>query len=246
VSSQLTWYVARASGLVAWGLSGASVIAGLALSGRAFQRRLVPPAWLADLHRFLGGLAVTFTVVHVVALLADDYVGFDVVDVLVPFAAGWRPGAVAWGVAAFYLLVAVELSSLLRRRLSLAWWRRLHLMSLPLFTAGTVHLLTAGSDAANPAVRGTVWATVTAVVFLGVFRVLVRPPSARRAVRRAGVAARGRPDSVGGPQQSRSPVPASRRRPASLGRRAPAADIGRAPRPGQPAGVVSAAAGTPT
>lgn len=179
MNAQMTWYIARAAGLVAWALTTAAVIWGLALSTRIAGRR-PPPAWLADLHRFLGGLAVTFTAVHVVALLADDWVQFDVVDVLVPFAAQWRPSAVAWGVVALYLLAAVELTSLLRRRVPTRWWRAIHLASLPLFAAGTVHLLAAGTDAAAPWVRAAVLLAVTTVVYLTAARVLSPPRRGRR------------------------------------------------------------------
>lgn len=178
MTAQLTWYVARASGLVAWALASAAVIWGLALSSRIAGRR--PPAgWLADLHRFLGGLAVVFTGVHVVALLADSTVEFDVVDVLVPFATQWRPAAVAWGVVAGHLLVAVEVTSLLRRRVPTRWWRAIHRSSFAVFAAGTIHLLAAGADAATTPVRAMVLAAVTLVVFLTAVRVLQpsrRPP----------------------------------------------------------------------
>jgi DMSO/TMAO reductase YedYZ heme-binding membrane subunit len=180
VSTQLAWHVARATGLVAWGLAAASVVGGFALSGRFFERRLVPPAWLADLHRSLGGLAVVFSLVHVAALLVDDYVEFSLVDVLVPLTADWRPGAVAWGIVALYLLLAVEVSSLLRRRLPAAWWRRVHVLSVPLFGAGTLHLLTAGTDAAHPLVRAAVFGVVATFLLLAVFRILSRPPRPRR------------------------------------------------------------------
>jgi DMSO/TMAO reductase YedYZ heme-binding membrane subunit len=37
--------------------------------------------------------------------------------VLVPFVATWHPTAVAWGIVAFYLLLAVEGTSLLKPRI---------------------------------------------------------------------------------------------------------------------------------
>jgi DMSO/TMAO reductase YedYZ heme-binding membrane subunit len=183
MNAELAWHVARASGLVAWGLAALSVLGGFALSGRALPRRRVPPAWLTAVHRSTGGLAVVFTAVHVAALVLDDYVSFSLVDVLVPFASSWRPGAVAWGVVALYLLVAVELSSLLRRRLPTAWWRRLHMLSVPLFAAGSVHQASAGTDAGHPLAQAAVLLTAVAFIVLGSFRVLSRPP--RRRVQRA-------------------------------------------------------------
>jgi hypothetical protein len=87
-------------------------------------------------------------------------------------AAAWRPGAVAWGVAALYLLVAVQATSLARRRLPHRLWRRLHLTTFPLLAAATTHLLTAGSDRANPAVLTMLSATAATTTFLLLFRLL--------------------------------------------------------------------------
>ena len=143
----LSWYVARAAGLTAWSLASAAVIWGLLISSRAsaFGRR-PRPAWTLDLHRYLGGLAAMFTVIHVVAILAEPRLDPGVVAALVPFVTHWRPGAVAWGIAAMYLLVAVELTSLARARLPRRVWRAVHFTSFPLFLTATVHAFTAGSD----------------------------------------------------------------------------------------------------
>ena len=97
--SMLPWYVARAAGLVSWALLAAATLWGLALSTGALGRR-PRPNWLLDLHRWLGGTALVFTGVHVVALLADQYVHFGLTEILVPFASSWHPVAVAWGVVA--------------------------------------------------------------------------------------------------------------------------------------------------
>ncbi len=73
MNAQLTWYAARAAGIVAWSLAAGSVVWGLALSTHALGRK-PRPAWLFDLHRFLGGMALMFTGVHVLAILFDTYV----------------------------------------------------------------------------------------------------------------------------------------------------------------------------
>jgi hypothetical protein len=85
------------------------------------------------MHRFLGGLAVVFTAVHVVAILFDTFVTFSLVKVLVPFTGARHPGAVAWGIVAMYALAAVEITSLLRTRISKRAWRATHYLSFPLF-----------------------------------------------------------------------------------------------------------------
>ncbi len=191
MTGQLSWYVARSSGMVAWALAAGAVIWGLLLSGRQLRDR-PGPRWLLDLHRYLGGLAVVFVGVHVFALLVDSYIGFGPTDVLVPFASAWNPVAVAWGVVAMYLLVAVEVTSLLRARLPRRWWRRIHFGSYGLFALATIHALTAGTDASNVVFLGVVIAGVSTVAVLTAARVLevsrsapARQP-ARPSSRRAG------------------------------------------------------------
>ena len=152
MSGQFPWYVARSAGLVAWALLAASVLWGLALSTKVLSPK-VRPNWILDLHRWLGGLALTFTGVHVGALLLDTYVHFGLVSVLVPFATTWHPGAVAWGVVSVYLLVAVEITSLLKARIPRSVWRKTHFASFVLFVTSTLHGLTAGTDAGATMLR---------------------------------------------------------------------------------------------
>jgi DMSO/TMAO reductase YedYZ heme-binding membrane subunit len=188
LGSHLWWYTARASGIVAWVLVTASVLWGLALASRLTRRP--KPAWVLDLHRFLGGASVVFVVVHMVALSLDQYVGFGLSDLLVPMASVWKPGAVAWGIVAFYLLVAVEVTSLLMRRLPRKLWRAVHLSSFVVFGCTSVHALLAGTDANDAAVQWLALGSVAAVGFLAMFRVLADrrvPRSARTPVERAGV-----------------------------------------------------------
>ncbi len=143
--TELPWYIARASGLVSWTVLALATLWGLALSTKVLGRR-PRPNWILDMHRMLGALALIFTGVHVTALLVDRYIGFGVEDILVPFAATWHPAAVAWGVVGFYLLLAVELSSLARAHLPKKLWRNTHYASFPLFVTATIHGLTAGTD----------------------------------------------------------------------------------------------------
>lgn len=172
-NDQLTWYIARSSGITAWALAAGSVLWGLFLSTGILQGRPRRP-WLLDLHRYLGGLTIVFTAIHLAALVADNFVQFNVVDLLVPFASQWRPGAVAWGVVAFWLLLAVEITSLLRRRgISERIWRAVHASSFLLFAFATVHGLQAGTDAENAFIFWPAATVTGAVIFLSWWRILV-------------------------------------------------------------------------
>lgn len=181
MTEHIWWYAARSGGLVAWALLATSTIAGLMLSGRVRPGRRARPAWMLDLHRFLGGLAVTFTAVHVGGVLLDSYTDIGLVDVLVPMTSSWRPGAVAWGVVGLWLLAAVELTSLAKRHLPHQLWRRIHVLSLPLYAVATAHFVQAGTDAEGPVVLGLVAVTSMVVAGLTAWRV-VRPRAEHRPV----------------------------------------------------------------
>jgi DMSO/TMAO reductase YedYZ heme-binding membrane subunit len=183
VSEQLWWHLARATGVVAWAGAVGAVLVGLALASRIGGRE-VPASWLLALHRHLGALTLAFTGAHLAALVADSYLEFELLDLVVPFRSGWRPGAVAWGVGALWVLVVVEVTSLLRRRLPNRLWRSVHLLSYAGALAASVHLFTAGHDQANLGLRLVpLLALALAVGFL-TYRLLVprrkpaRPPRA--------------------------------------------------------------------
>ena len=116
MNSQVWWFVARSSGIIAWALLTLSVVWGLLLSTKVSATRIAArklrPAWILDLHRHLGGLAVIFTAIHLIGIAADSYVTFGWADIFVPMASEWKPGAVAFGVVSLYLLLAIEATSL--------------------------------------------------------------------------------------------------------------------------------------
>ena len=175
MNPKLWWYAARASGIVAWALAAAAVLGGLVLSTRAARKR-AKPAWVLDLHRFLGGLTVIAVGVHLAALAADSFVSFGWADLFVPGASSWRTVPVAFGVVAFWMLLAVEVSSLLRRRIPKRIWGRVHLLSYAVYALATVHYLRAGTERTNPILLLIVEATTAVVLGLTIVRVLAPRP----------------------------------------------------------------------
>lgn len=188
MNEQIWWHLARASGIVAWLFLTASVMWGILLATDLFAkwRR---PAWLLDLHRALGGLTVGFVAVHVGALIADSYVHFDLVDVLVPFASDWKPWPVALGVLAFWGVAIVEATSLMMRRLPRRAWRAIHLTSYLTFVATSLHGTFAGTDATNLLYVGTSVLTTLALVFAVSYRVVGRRGPRPRRQQQPGAAA---------------------------------------------------------
>ena len=172
VSKSLWWYTARAGGLTAWWLVALTVFWGLMLSTRV-TRGKPTPAWLLDLHRFMGGLAVIFTLVHIAGLMGDKWIKLQVADLLIPMHAKFKPGALAWGVIAVYLMVAIELTSLVMKHLPRKLWRAIHSTAFVLFLMSTVHAFAAGSESKNVAVQWTAMSFAAIFTFLMVYRALL-------------------------------------------------------------------------
>ena len=97
--------VARSAGLIAFGLLTLSVWLGLAMSTRVLgpkrQKTLLP------LHRTLAWKGLSMVALHVGGLLLDPVLHFGFLSALVPGAAPWRPAAVAFGVVAGWLSLAL-------------------------------------------------------------------------------------------------------------------------------------------
>ena len=177
MSSQIWWFLARASGIVGWLLLSASVIWGILTPAKLSDRQR--PAWSLDLHRWLAGLTVGFVAIHIVALMADSYVEFSFVDVFVPFASEWKPIPVALGVLATWLLVIVQATSLAMKRLPRTVWRKIHLTSYVAFFLTSLHGTLAGTDATNLLYQGTSLAALAAVIFTTLYRIMTRRRSRR-------------------------------------------------------------------
>jgi len=201
VSSKLPWFIARAGGLVAWAVCTASIVWGLTLSTRLVRRKGAP-AWLLDLHRFLGTLSIVFTGVHLLGLWLDTFLPFTLKDFVIPFnqhldlagqrgrdALGrWRPGWVAWGVVAFYLLIAIQVTSWAMRKMPRKVWHTIHLSSFLLFAFATIHAFGTGADRKNRLVIFGCFTGVSFVLFLVLFRLLAPRKTKRSSADRETVA----------------------------------------------------------
>lgn len=183
----VAWLIARAAGLVALGVLTVSVSLGLAMSTKLLAPKRQKA--LFGLHQTLIWIAVSMLVLHAGALVLDPVMRFGVVNVLVPGTAPWRPVAVAAGIVAGWLMLALALSFRVRRRIGQRRWRLAHYASFAAFALALGHGLNTGTDLKGT--PGLVIAGVVAapVVWLTFARILMPRPAPKR----PGV---GRPDAV--------------------------------------------------
>lgn len=174
----LAWLVARSAGLVAFGLLTLSVWLGLGMSTRLAPKR---QKQLLNLHRTLAWTGLSMIGLHVGALLWDPTLHFNLFSVLVPGAAGWKPGSVALGVVAGWLTLALAASFRARKWIGQKGWRRLHYASFGAFWLSLGHALLVGTDLQG--FGGPVTALLAAgpVLMLTFYRLLV-PRAAPRPV----------------------------------------------------------------
>jgi sulfoxide reductase heme-binding subunit YedZ len=161
VSDPALWYIDRGSGLAALMLLTTAVVLGVVSVVRVHSQRW-PRFALSQLHRNLALLALTFGVFHVLTAVVDSFVPITVTDAFIPFAAACKPFWLALGTIGADLMLAVLITTRLRRRLGFHAWRSIHLLSYGCWTAGVVHSVGIGSDA-----RSAVWAVVIVAACIG-------------------------------------------------------------------------------
>ena len=151
--NDVMWYFSRSTGIVAAVLAIASLAFGFLFSARETGIRRRPNWWL-DLHNWLGGAALIFTVAHVATSYFNRDAGLGLADLFVPGIASSERLALAWGVVATYLLATTVLTSWPRRLFSRRTWRIVHLSSVVGVALALVHGYQMGTDATGDTFRG--------------------------------------------------------------------------------------------
>ncbi|MDP9028586.1 MAG: ferric reductase-like transmembrane domain-containing protein, partial [Actinomycetota bacterium] len=100
-------------------------------------------------HRNAALMGTVFIAIHVVSLLFDPYAQLNVLDFFVPFLGTYRPFWLGLGTVAVDLLIAVVVTSLLRRRIGQRAFRVVHWASYALWPIALFHSIGTGTDATN-------------------------------------------------------------------------------------------------
>lgn len=172
------WYITRAAGLAGYLLLWLSTLWGLAVASKIFDP-LLHRAFTFDVHEFLSLLAIGFIIVHVGALLADQYLPFSLAEILVPFIAPYREFWVGIGVIGMYLTLLVTVTFYLRTKIGYKVFRTIHLASFLGYIGVTVHSIFSGTDSALLSTKLVYIATALVIAVLTAYWFKTR--SAKRA-----------------------------------------------------------------
>ncbi|HUJ92086.1 MAG TPA: hypothetical protein VLW05_05260, partial [Gaiellaceae bacterium] len=84
--------------------------------------------------------------VHVGAIALDSFLPFSVGQLVIPFAARYRPLWTGLGIFAAELLLALAITNHYRKRLPYRLWRLAHYANFAVWTAASLHGIFAGTD----------------------------------------------------------------------------------------------------
>jgi predicted ferric reductase len=165
------WYLSRGAGLVSYMLLSATTAWGLLVSTK-LAKGLIAAPFAAGLHEFLSLTTLSFAAFHGLVLLGDRYINFNLINVIYPFAATYRPGWVGLGQVGFYLTAALVLSFYVRKNVGPKTWRVLHYLAFPIYGLVLVHGITSGTDSNALPVQVMYLATGAVIIFLVYYRLL--------------------------------------------------------------------------
>lgn len=154
-TSSWPWYVVRASGLVAGVSLVILMLSGIgSVTGHTFRFLEPLTAWAT--HRALGIVLAVSMAIHMVTLLFDKFIPFTIVQLLVPWMSQYKPlvlfgvnfGSifVALGIIAFYIALAIVVSSLFWIDKKQKIWKFMHIASYGVIAAVFFHALFLGTD----------------------------------------------------------------------------------------------------
>lgn len=158
----MLWYVDRGAGLVALMLLTLGVVLGVITA-----LRVRSPQWprfaVSKLHRNVALLALVFGTVHAATSILDSYVKIGIVDAFVPFGSQYSPLWIGVGAISADLMLAVLVTTALRKRLSKRAWHSVHLLSYACWSGALIHSFALGSDT-----RSEVWGVLVVAACVGV------------------------------------------------------------------------------
>ena len=174
-SVQIWWYVTRASGLTGYFLLWLSMVWGFGIGSKIFQP-VLEGTFTYDFHEHLSLIGLGFIVLHMVVLLFDKFLPFNLIQILIPFTDLYRPLWVGLGIISFYTLLLVTATFYLRQQIGTQAYRSIHILSLVSYLGSTLHGLFSGTDSALPVAMFLYAGTFLVFIFLTVYWLFTRTP----------------------------------------------------------------------
>jgi hypothetical protein len=142
------WYLARGTGVVSLLLLTGVVVLGV-MEPLRVQTRRWPRFAIDNLHRELSLLVMVVLVLHIATSVLDGFAPIAWLDAVIPVGSNYRPLWLGLGALSFDLLLALVITSLVRRRLGYQAWRAVHWAAYASWPVAVAHGLGTGTDATS-------------------------------------------------------------------------------------------------
>ena len=173
------WYLSRSSAFTAYFLLWISMMLGTSVTNKlsALWPGLPPTI---ELHQFTSILGLAFGLFHGLLLMADHYINFSLLQVLLPFSTStYKPLAVGIGQVGFYTMLIITLSFYLRKKIGPKTWRAIHFVSFATYLLVLLHGILSGSDTSSLWAQLIYLITGGLLLFMITYRILTSRANAR-------------------------------------------------------------------
>lgn len=174
------WYATRSSALLAYALLYLSIFLGISIR-IPWLNRLVGPVYSYSVHCWISLQALVFVMAHSVFILADNFMNFKLVNIIIPFypiaenqMTGISLEFLALGILSFYLMLVLVVTSYLKKVIGHTLWRGLHFLNIGLFAIVFIHGLYMGTDLKGGPMRYIFIAANAFLVFLFLINIFIR------------------------------------------------------------------------
>ncbi len=170
-ADQFYWLLARVAGLSSYAALAIALLTGIAMR-TAVLDWLGSNRAMRSLHEYTTVLWLPLGALHVLSLLLDSTARIGVVDVVLPFHSSYGTLAIGLGALSVDVLVAVTITSYLKRRMHKDVWLWIHRLAYAAFALLFLHAVLSGTDFSDPAVSAITWGTAAGLLTLGLARLL--------------------------------------------------------------------------
>jgi predicted ferric reductase len=172
-SPKAYWYLSRGTAIVAFALVWASMAMGLLITNKMARAWPGGPAAF-ELHEYFSLLGLGFGLFHGLILMGDQYIRYNLAQVLLPFASyGYKTIWVGLGQVSFYLIGILVASFYVRKTIAPKTWRLIHFASFLTFLLALVHGVVSGTDSATVWMQSIYWCSAGSLMFLTIYRVML-------------------------------------------------------------------------
>jgi len=158
-----------ATGVISMTLLTGVVVLGILVNRRGRLPGLPRFAGL-HLHRYLALLAVAFLALHILTAVAVPFAGIGLAAAVVPFAAARDSFWIGLGAVSFDLVVALVVTSLLRRHVGWRAWRAVHWLAYLCWPVALAHSVGIGAGMRHGRLRDLTAACIAAVIAAAAWR----------------------------------------------------------------------------